>query len=211
MNDWPEAMALVAASIMKSMGACSGAEWRYANCASGRAYEFFYGLSANKSAMSFKKPFRAVPIRPGPHYRAQRQRSSRTGAMKVLGGAAGLGLLVAVAAQFLFPVSPQAQPETPAATDRDQASLHSQPLEYDRGISADELDAQQPSATGRPLSREPASSPASVVEGFSWSYRNCAAARAAGAAPIRRGEPGYGAHMDGDGDGVACEPYLGQR
>lgn len=41
-------------------------------------------------------------------------------------------------------------------------------------------------------------------------YRNCAEARAAGAAPIRRGQPGYGAHMDGDGDGIACEPYRGR-
>lgn len=39
------------------------------------------------------------------------------------------------------------------------------------------------------------------------SFRNCAAARAAGAAPLYRGQPGYGAHMDGDGDGVACEPF----
>ncbi|ASP31770.1 hypothetical protein CHH26_12985 [Qipengyuania flava] len=38
-------------------------------------------------------------------------------------------------------------------------------------------------------------------------YRNCREARAAGAAPLYRGQPGYGAHMDGDGDGVACEPY----
>lgn len=37
-------------------------------------------------------------------------------------------------------------------------------------------------------------------------FRNCAAARAAGAAPLYRGQPGYGAHMDGDGDGIACEP-----
>jgi hypothetical protein len=37
-------------------------------------------------------------------------------------------------------------------------------------------------------------------------YRNCAAARAAGAAPIRRGSPGYRSEMDGDSDGVACEP-----
>lgn len=42
-------------------------------------------------------------------------------------------------------------------------------------------------------------------------FRNCAEARAAGAAPLRRGEPGYGAHMDGDGDGVACEPYRRRR
>jgi hypothetical protein len=36
-------------------------------------------------------------------------------------------------------------------------------------------------------------------------YANCDAARAAGAAPVRRGDPGYGAHLDRDGDGVACE------
>jgi hypothetical protein len=40
-------------------------------------------------------------------------------------------------------------------------------------------------------------------------YANCAAARAAGAAPIRVGEPGYREGLDGDGDGVACEPYYG--
>lgn len=36
-------------------------------------------------------------------------------------------------------------------------------------------------------------------------YENCTAARAAGAAPLRRGDPGYGPHLDRDGDGVACE------
>lgn len=38
-------------------------------------------------------------------------------------------------------------------------------------------------------------------------FRNCAEARAAGAAPVRRGDPGYGPHLDRDGDGVGCEPY----
>ncbi|MFF1414075.1 excalibur calcium-binding domain-containing protein [Streptomyces sp. NPDC058289] len=37
------------------------------------------------------------------------------------------------------------------------------------------------------------------------SYRNCTAVREAGAAPIRRGDAGYGSHLDRDGDGVACE------
>lgn len=36
-------------------------------------------------------------------------------------------------------------------------------------------------------------------------YRNCAEARAAGAAPLYAGQPGYSENMDGDGDGVACE------
>ncbi|HEY2192013.1 MAG TPA: excalibur calcium-binding domain-containing protein [Actinomycetospora sp.] len=37
------------------------------------------------------------------------------------------------------------------------------------------------------------------------SYPNCAAARAAGVAPLHRGEPGYSGKLDRDGDGVACE------
>ena len=36
-------------------------------------------------------------------------------------------------------------------------------------------------------------------------YANCAAARAAGAAPIHAGEPGYRTALDGDKDGEACE------
>lgn len=36
-------------------------------------------------------------------------------------------------------------------------------------------------------------------------YANCAAARAAGAAPVMRGEAGYGPHLDRDGDGIGCE------
>ena len=36
-------------------------------------------------------------------------------------------------------------------------------------------------------------------------YRNCSEARAAGAAPLYRGAPGYSARLDRDGDGVACE------
>ncbi|MEU6132793.1 excalibur calcium-binding domain-containing protein [Saccharopolyspora sp. NPDC047091] len=36
-------------------------------------------------------------------------------------------------------------------------------------------------------------------------YENCAAARAAGAAPVYRGEPGYSAKLDRDGDGIGCE------
>lgn len=40
-------------------------------------------------------------------------------------------------------------------------------------------------------------------------YPNCTAVRAAGAAPIRRGEPGYSSKLDRDGDGIACEPYRG--
>ncbi|MFD3439625.1 excalibur calcium-binding domain-containing protein [Streptomyces sp. NPDC058685] len=40
-------------------------------------------------------------------------------------------------------------------------------------------------------------------------YANCAAAEAAGAAPVEVGDPGYGRHLDRDGDGVGCEPHSG--
>lgn len=36
-------------------------------------------------------------------------------------------------------------------------------------------------------------------------YANCTAVKAAGAAPIRAGQPGYSTKLDRDGDGVACE------
>ena len=36
-------------------------------------------------------------------------------------------------------------------------------------------------------------------------YKNCAAVRAAGKAPLYRGQPGYARHLDRDGDGIACE------
>jgi len=38
-------------------------------------------------------------------------------------------------------------------------------------------------------------------------YSGCREVRAAGAAPIFRGQPGYRQGMDGDGDGIACESY----
>jgi len=38
-------------------------------------------------------------------------------------------------------------------------------------------------------------------------FRNCAQARAAGYSSMRRGEPGYRAGLDGDNDGIACEPF----
>lgn len=54
---------------------------------------------------------------------------------------------------------------------------------------------------------QPTAEPVPVVEADPGSvyYKNCAAARAAGAAPLYVGEPGYRPKMDRDNDGVACE------
>jgi hypothetical protein len=57
-----------------------------------------------------------------------------------------------------------------------------------------------PEAPRAPQPAVPAADP-----GAGAYYANCSAARAAGAAPLLRGQPGYRAQMDGDNDGVACE------
>lgn len=64
----------------------------------------------------------------------------------------------------------------------------------------------RPNGPIRPRSAEPARVPAPSDTYF----RNCKEAWAAGAAPLRRGQPGYRLEMDGDGDGIACEPYRGR-
>lgn len=56
--------------------------------------------------------------------------------------------------------------------------------------------------------RGPASRPAkakSYALSSGREFANCSQARAAGAAPVREGDPGYGRHLDRDGDGVGCE------
>lgn len=41
--------------------------------------------------------------------------------------------------------------------------------------------------------------------GAGGAYKNCTEARNRGGAPVRIGQPGYGPHLDRDGDGVGCE------
>jgi hypothetical protein len=57
------------------------------------------------------------------------------------------------------------------------------------------------------LAPSPAAASAAPAYGSGQVFRNCDEARAAGAAPVRRGDPGYGPHLDRDNDGVGCEPY----
>ena len=57
--------------------------------------------------------------------------------------------------------------------------------------------SRSPSTEGRPQALSGASA--------GRAFANCSAARAAGAAPVRRGDPGYGVHLDRDRDGVGCE------
>lgn len=70
------------------------------------------------------------------------------------------------------------------------------------------LRRQEPEARSHfPIARSQSRQP---LVPHSTYYANCAAARSAGAAPLRIGEPGYRPQLDADGDGVACEPYRGR-
>lgn len=57
--------------------------------------------------------------------------------------------------------------------------------------------------------RGPSASPSRALSAVSSNSRrafaNCSQARAAGAAPVRVGDLGYGRHLDRDGDGAGCE------
>jgi hypothetical protein len=56
-----------------------------------------------------------------------------------------------------------------------------------------------------PVYVPPPVAPADALPPSSAYYGNCSQARAAGAAPLHVGEPGYRLGLDRDGDGVACE------
>ena len=121
--------------------------------------------------MSFKKPFRAVPIKLGDRYRREQRDSDQKGAVKILSIAALLGAIVGAG--------------TIALDEEGRAGIFSalKPIAVKVGLAR----ARDPQA------------------GDSWG--GCDDARAAGTAPIYSGEPGYRESMDGDGDGIACEPY----
>ncbi|SCF60761.1 excalibur calcium-binding domain-containing protein [Streptomyces sp. Cmuel-A718b] len=63
----------------------------------------------------------------------------------------------------------------------------------------------EPKPAKKPAARDDSTGGSGGSGGSSAYYENCDAVRAAGAAPIRSGQPGYGRHLDRDGDGVGCE------
>ncbi|MHA7291536.1 excalibur calcium-binding domain-containing protein [Arthrobacter sp. MDT3-24] len=70
--------------------------------------------------------------------------------------------------------------------------------------AADQAAAQ--AAKPAPVVPAPAPAPAPAVKApAAVYYANCTAARAAGAAPIYAGTPGYGTHLDRDRDGIGCD------
>lgn len=93
-------------------------------------------------------------------------------------------------------------PADKPATTQPAGSTNAQAT--DKSASKPQTETQsKPLATKPSVEQQPAK-PA-VSEQPSVSYRNCTAVRAAGAAPLYEGDPGYSRKLDRDGDGVACE------
>ncbi len=59
-----------------------------------------------------------------------------------------------------------------------------------------------PPASPAPAPAPAAPGPGSMADG---TFRNCTEARAAGAAPVHRGDAGFHSRLDRDGDGIGCE------
>lgn len=68
----------------------------------------------------------------------------------------------------------------------------------------DRLDDRAAELDAQPVYEAPAREPEPAAPASIY-YENCDAVRAAGDAPVRRGDPGYASHLDRDGDGVGCE------
>ncbi len=122
--------------------------------------------------MSFKKPFRAVPIKLGAHQLAQNRRLAVAQAAKLLAfSVVGGGAIGSIAG-----LSESGSLKPAVTTVRDWPATDG--LKRRRGPKAGDF------------------------------WFGCREARRAGVTPIYAGEPGYSAKMDGDSDGIACEPYY---
>lgn len=76
------------------------------------------------------------------------------------------------------------------------------PWEYRKNQDAPYVVTKAPMKAPKPRTA-PKSVPSS--QNINKVFRSCAAARAAGAAPVKIGQPGYSRRLDRDGDGIACE------
>ena len=115
-------------------------------------------------------------------------------AMLILGLAIMLGLAGGYAWSGLGPG--RAAPKPPKAR---LMALPASPEEQPAALDQQWTDRASDSA-------EPAAAEVAGAAGGTVYYPGCNAVRAAGKAPLHSGEPGYRIGMDGDGDGIACEP-----
>ncbi|MCY9696420.1 MBL fold metallo-hydrolase [Paenibacillus alginolyticus] len=76
-------------------------------------------------------------------------------------------------------------------------------VKYDNGITVPIKGEIAPTSTNNPSSVKSSEVPKKQEDNVV--YNNCSEVRAAGKAPIKRGDPGYSNKLDRDNDGVGCE------
>ena len=64
-----------------------------------------------------------------------------------------------------------------------------------------------PAAPGHPAAAVATAAAETAAVESSVYYAGCNEVRELGKAPLYRGQPGYRIGMDGDNDGIACEPH----
>lgn len=117
--------------------------------------------------------------------------------------------------------SPEPTVEAPAQTPEPSVEAPAAPAaEPVQQAPAQQEKVQEPEVVAPPVQQAPAPEvpapqvPAAPVQQEparpSVYYKNCDAVRAAGAAPLHRGDPGYRSELDRDGDGIACE-WTGKK
>ena len=121
--------------------------------------------------VSFKKPFRAVPLKRNPRFRPSRPDHSGSSVGRYIGGSIIAGAFLGIGS-----------------------------LAAEGTLSPDVVAGSRSAAASVGLVRASDPPPGAY-------YSGCNEARAAGVAPLYIGEPGYRPQMDGDSDGIACEPY----
>ncbi|QDB79014.1 hypothetical protein FE251_06240 [Georgenia wutianyii] len=100
----------------------------------------------------------------------------------------------------------QEEQERQEQEERDRAEAERLAQEEAERLAREEADRQAREQAEREEAERRAAEESTQQEpSGSAYYENCAAARAAGAAPVLVGQPGYGRHLDRDGDGIGCE------
>ena len=132
-------------------------------------------------------------------------------AIAVCGGLAGCGV-PSVADGTGSPTPAPSPTPTPTPTPRPTPTPTPSPIPTTQAPTQEPStppETQEPEPTPEPDTQAggggAAPAPAPEQKQESTYYPNCKAARAAGAAPLYRGDPGYREELDRDRDGIACE------
>ncbi|MCX7357548.1 MAG: excalibur calcium-binding domain-containing protein [Alphaproteobacteria bacterium] len=123
-----------------------------------------------------------------------------------------IGVIIGVLVYFAFEKLDEQPAQTHAAEISSRPVQRSTRIQHSSRLAAASI--EQESVRYEPARYEPTKreqrrrEPVVSTSYQQRPYRNCTEARAAGADPVLAGTPGYGEHLDGDHDGIGCEPYY---